>query len=82
MLEARASENLVSRGELARAMVLSVLQDENNLQLMEDVRRLQADLQDLRADIATTLEVMLINLAAKEPDAVREFVRAHLRHRA
>jgi hypothetical protein len=80
-LEAKALDRQQSRGELARSLVLSVLQDENHLQLMDEVARLQAAASDLRADVATTLEVVLINLAGKDPAVVKEFVRKHLRER-
>lgn len=63
----------------ARNLVVGALQDEHRLQLIEELRAVREDIHRLRADLATTLETVLLNLTEVSPDEARAFVRDSLR---
>lgn len=63
----------------ARALVVGVLQDETRLQLIEELHAVREDLRRLRADVATALEMTLINVGNAPTDRVQEFVSKNLR---
>jgi hypothetical protein len=76
--EAKADGNK-SRGEYARKLVMSVLQDEARLQLLEESRGLRDDVHRLRKDLATTLELVLLNIGRVPQEQVQDFVSKNLR---
>jgi len=69
----------ISRGERARDLVLSVLQDEDRLQVLEEVRAAREQLQKLRHDVAVTLEAVLLNIGKINAKDVQDFVSKNLR---
>ncbi|MEQ9617186.1 MAG: hypothetical protein RLN60_04030 [Phycisphaerales bacterium] len=48
-------------------------------ELRDQVAEDRADLADLRNDLATVLEIVLLNLAGTSPEDVQQFVSANLR---
>lgn len=63
----------------AKAIVVSMLQDEHRLQVIEELRAVREDIHRLRADVATTLETVLLNVTKVSPEEARAFVRDTLR---
>lgn len=79
-LEAQANaDGNKSRGEYARKLVVSVLQDEARLQLLEESRALREEVDKLRRDLATTLELVLLNIGRVPQQQVQDFVSKNLR---
>jgi len=68
-----------SRGEHARALLISVLQDEHRLQVLEDTRVVRDEVRKLRSDVALTLEAVLLNIGKVSEGDVRAFVSKNLR---
>ena len=78
-LTEEAAARGVSRGEHARNVLITALQDEHRLQVLEDIHTLRGELQRLRTDVASTLEVVLLNLAKVDQRDVTEFISKNLR---
>jgi hypothetical protein len=79
-LHAEATARGLSEGQCARALVSHVLQDEARLLLLEEVDALRQQVSRLRDDVATTLELILMNVAKVDEASVRQYVRSHLRN--
>jgi hypothetical protein len=77
--EEATADGSKSRGEYARKLVLSALQDEVRLQLLEESRGLRDDVHRLRKDLATTLELVLLNIGRVPQEQVQDFVSKNLR---
>jgi len=75
----RADDAGSSLGECARDLVAAELQDEHRLELERKFELLHQELAKLRADISTTLEAVLLNVAKAPEEQVRQFVREKLR---
>ncbi len=78
-LEERADDAGASLGECARGLVSAELQDEHRLELERKFEVLQQEVASLRADLSTTLEAVLLNIAKVPEEDVRRFVREKLR---
>lgn len=78
-LVANANATGRSVGESARDLLVSVLQDEARLEVLEEVRAAREDLRELRSDIAASLEAVLLNIAGKKKEDVRAYVSTVLR---
>lgn len=82
MLVERAESIGVSTGELAKQIVISALQDKWSLESLRLLQEVQEDVGQLRADLALTLETVLLNLSkAASKEEVKEFVAKRLRRR-
>jgi len=62
----------------AKAIVVSTLQDEHRLQILEELRAAREDVRRLRADLVIVLEMILLNVARVDKDQVKAFVRDRL----
>jgi hypothetical protein len=81
-LEERAGNGGVSLGDCARDIVTAELADEARLELERRFDSLQSELSRLRADLATTLEIVLLNVAqGLTTEDVRRFVSERMRGR-
>jgi len=78
-LEERASEAGTSANLLAREMVQAHLADERGRELARQLDGLQGELVSLRSDVATVLELLLLNLTEVSKDDVRRFVSERMR---
>src|SRR5262245_30488792 len=78
-LRAEAAERGLSEGQCARAIVAHVLQDESRHLVLERVEAVRTEVARLRDDVATTLELVLLNVAKADKGSVEEYVRKHLR---
>lgn len=79
-LAALAEAEGVSIGEKARELVTAVLQDEDRLRVLEEVQGVRERLDRLRSDVATSLEMILLNVGKDvSADQVRDWVTNNLR---
>lgn len=78
-LQKLAEEQGVSSGELARRLVLSVLQDEDRSRVLLEVEAVRQEVAKLRADVASSLEMVLLNVGNSSPDEIRTWVSKNLR---
>lgn len=79
-LSALAEAEGVSVGEKARELVTAVLQDEDRLRVLEEVHGVSEQLDRLRSDVATSLEMILLNVGKDvSADQVRDWVTNNLR---
>jgi plasmid stability protein len=78
-LRVEAEAKGLTPGTYARELLTQVLQDEERLVVLERLEATREEVARLRRDVATTLEVLLLNVAKFSPDQVREFVRRNLR---
>ncbi len=78
-LTAEAEAHGVSVGECARRLLIGVLQDEDRLRVLDEIHAARLDVSNLRADVATTLETVLLNVTKTPPDTVRKWVSEKLR---
>lgn len=79
-LAALAEAEGVSLGEKARELVTAVLQDEDRLRVLEEVQGVRERLDRLRSDVATSLEMILLNVGKDvSADQVRDWVTNNLR---
>ena len=79
-LSALAEAEGVSVGEKARELVTAVLQDEDRLRVLEEVHGVREQLDRLRSDVATSLEMILLNVGKDvSADQVRDWVTNNLR---
>lgn len=79
-LAALAEAEGVSVGEKARELVTAVLQDEDRLRVLEEVHGVREQLDRLRSDVATSLEMILLNVGKDvSADQVRDWVTNNLR---
>lgn len=66
-----AAKQGLSRGELARKLVIGALEEPGRREVLDEIRR-------LRRDLAATLEAVLLNIGGVNQEQVREFVRRKL----
>lgn len=78
-LSAEAEAEGLSIGESARRLLVAVLQDEDRLRVLEEAQQTRLEISRLRADVATTLETVLLNVTQTPPEAVRKWVSEKLR---
>lgn len=78
-LEQLAAEQGVSRGDLARRFVMATMQDEDRLRVLQEVEGVRQELARLRADVAASLEMILLNVGDASPDEVRAWISSNLR---
>lgn len=78
-LEDEASDLGISPGEHARRLVAATLQDENRLEVLRQIDELKGELSKLRSDLASTVEVVLLNVTQTTPDQVKKWVAENLR---
>lgn len=79
-LQKLAEDEGVSLGDLARRLVVGVLHDEDRLRVLEEVEAVRRELGTLRSDVATSLEMVLLNITrTSTPDEVRAWVTKNLR---
>ena len=75
-----AADGNLSLGDAARQLLTSALQDEDRLRTLEELGRLRHDVEGLRTDLASSIEMVLLNLpGGANPDEVREWVTNNLR---
>lgn len=79
LLRERAQSVRRSRGAHARDLLVGVLQDEDRLQVLEELRSAREEVQRLRLDVSKALETVLINIAKVKPDDAQAFVAKVLR---
>lgn len=77
-LEERARKVGSSVGLEARAIVQAELENTFETAILDRLADLQRQVLGLRADLARTLEVVLVNLANADPEAVRRGIAEHL----
>ncbi len=68
-----------SPGTFARRLVVAALRHEHEEEVARRLVAVEAELQQLRADLATTLEVLLTNVASVSADEAQGFVDTYLR---
>lgn len=78
-LREQAERDGKSPGEYARRLVTSVLENEDQKQTMLQLHAVQQELASLRADVATTLETVLLNTVKAPPESVKKWVTEKLR---
>jgi hypothetical protein len=78
-LQKRAEEQGVSAGELARRLVIGVLQDEDRSRVLLELETVRQELSRLRSDVATSLEMVLLNVGSSSPDEIRAWVGKNMR---
>ena len=79
MLGQRAIAEGESRGEHAKRLVVRALQDETNLELLHELRLARTEVLRLRADVATSLEAVLLNVSSASAAEVKQFISDNLR---
>lgn len=67
-----------SLGEQARELVLGALSDVTHRATLAELALVREEVQRLRADVATTLELLLLNVANLSEEEVKRFVRTNL----
>jgi plasmid stability protein len=77
-LEERARLSGRSMGLEVRAIVQAELANQFSTDILQRLSDIDHQSRGLRADLARTLEVILVNLAGVDPDEVRNQVTAHL----
>jgi hypothetical protein len=82
--QAKASNQ--SLGNAARARLTAALDDEDPLRVFAEIQALRRDLagaggslEQLRVDLAATLEVVLLNVTKGSAEEVRSWIEQHLR---
>ena len=78
-LESSASKFNMSGGEYARKLVVDLLEDHRHAQLLDEAKRTQNGISELRGDIATVLEMILLNLTSAKKDEIRAWITENLR---
>ncbi len=78
-LRERAERDGKSPGEFARRLVTSALDDEDRTQTLVQLQAVQQEIASLRADVATTLEMVLLNTVKTSPESVKKWVTEKLR---
>lgn len=79
-LESEAAQFNMSGGEYARKLVTDLLEDHRHAQLLDEANRTRKDIDELRGDIATVLEMILLNLTSATKEQMRAWISEHLRH--
>lgn len=78
-LEQEARAHSISRHERAKRLVIEALTDARHQDLLAEAGLLKEQVSRLRSDLATTLEVVLLNVAKLDEAAVRRFVSERMR---
>lgn len=78
-LETRGAAEGLSAGEYARRLVVRALEDPAGESVTRDLAALREEMTKLRADMASSLEMILLNLTAAKPEEIKAWVSQHLR---
>jgi len=78
-LEEGASQNEISVHAYARRLVQEILEDTERERVREEVQGVQQQVARLRDDVATALEMVLINLTSAEEEEIKAWVTRNLR---
>ena len=79
-LEKGAARYGISVHEYARQRLTELLEKQDEARLLEAARVTQRGVQGLRSDVATALEVILLNTTQSDPERIRDWINIHLRH--
>lgn len=79
-LDEEASSFGMSRGAYARRLVLDVLEDAEREQIREEIQDVREEVSRLRDNLASVLEMLLLNVAKVKEEDVRRWVSENLRH--
>lgn len=78
-LERGAARYGISIHEYARQRLTELLDGQEAAPVLDEISRARTGVDELREDVARTLEILLVNLTRAEPQEVRLWVDAHLR---
>ncbi len=78
-LEKGAARYGISVHEYARQRLLELLERADETRLLGEAQATRQSVEGLRGDVATTLEVILLNTTQSEPERIRDWVNTHLR---
>lgn len=82
MLAEHAARMGLSPHELARNCLFEKLEEQNRGLALEDaVDVLRSEIHQLRVDIATIAEALLVTAGEQEPKAAREWIDANLKRK-
>ena len=79
-LEKGAAIYGLSVHEYARQRLLELLERRDEARVLEASERTQQGVEALRSDVATTLEVILLNFTTGSPAHIRDWIDTHLRN--
>lgn len=79
-LEKGAARYGISVHEYARQRLLELLEKQDEARLLEAARTTQRGVEGLRGDVATALEVILLNTTQSDPEKIRDWINTHLRN--
>ena len=78
-LEREADSYNLSAGAYARKVMTDALEDHHRAQMLETATETQQQITKLRSDVATALEMVLLNLTTATKDEVRAWITKNLR---
>jgi hypothetical protein len=78
-LEKGASPYGISVHEYARQQLMEKLEGRGEARILAETEATRGSVEDLRNDVATTLEVILLNTTKTAPEKIRDWVNTHLR---
>ena len=78
-LERGASRSGQSVHEYARQRLFELFEKQDEARLLAEAQATRRSVENLRNDVATALEVILLNTTQTEPERIRDWVNTHLR---
>ena len=78
-LEKGAARYGISVHEYARQRLLELLERADETRLLGEAQATRQSVEQLRGDVATALEVILLNTTQSEPERIRDWINTHLR---
>ena len=78
-LEKGAARYGMSVHEYARQRLVELLEKQDETRLLEAAGITQRGVERLRSDVATALEVILLNTTPSEPERIRDWINRYLR---
>lgn len=78
-LEAAADDLAMSPGAYARKLVMDAMEDHVRAQMLDEMAQTREAVNGLRNDLASTLEMVLLNLTDADEAHVQEWVTENLR---
>jgi hypothetical protein len=78
-LEKIAAEERTTPSDAARRFITAALTDEDRRQVLGELQEVRRELLKLRTDVATALEMILIQIGKAPEPVVKKFVTEHLR---
>lgn len=69
----------MSSGAYARKLVVDLLEEHRHAQLLDASAETRKDVAELRGDIATALEMILLNLTSAKKEDIRAWITENLR---